>query len=381
MVRRLVYFLLVAFIYGKTDDSDPSSDNQNLGCGCSSLSRDAVTTDTPHISSMISDVSTKETTSQKNSKSVLIPEGTFEMGLKTAIIHADGETPLRYVSISSFYLDKFEVSNSDFKAFVDATNYTTESESFGWSFVFDPAIPDHIKQGISQAVLGAEWWLPVEGSYWREPEGPGTDVFSTNRSNFPVVQVSWQDSFDYCKWRGGRLPTEAEWEYAAQGTGVGRTSMFPWGRKLTPKGVHRANVFQGVFPYNSSSTDGYEFMAPVDALGPQNEYGLHNMIGNVWEWVDDWFAKDHTSYLGGKGVSKDSPAINPKGPKKGKDKVKKGGSFLCHDSYCFRYRTAARYGSTPDSASLNTGFRCAWDLPLEEDAQKRPTSKALSEEL
>ena len=283
------------------------------------------------------------------------------MGLRKVINQGDGETPLRSVILPSFQIDKYEVSNEDYEVFVKQTNYTTESEVFGWSFVFDNAVPKHIRSTLSQAVLGAEWWLPVNNSYWRHPEGPGTNVFATNRGHYPVVQVSWNDANAYCIWRGSRLPTEAEWERAAQGGGKGKITTYPWGEKLTPRGVHRANIYQGTFPNVNTAEDGYEYLCPVDAYGPQNDYGLYNMIGNAWEWVDDWFTDDHATYLGSNGT-RAAPAYDPKGPTTGSRKVKKGGSFLCHESYCNRYRTAARYHSTPDSGSLNTGFRCAKSL-------------------
>ena len=250
----------------------------------------------------------------------------------------------------------FSLFYSDYAAFVEDTEFKTESELFGWSFVFEHAVPEHIKHNITQSVLGAEWWLPVNGSYWREPEGPGTDVFKTNRGNHAVVHVSWNDAVQFCRWRGARLPTEAEWEYAAKGPEVlGQNqspTLFPWGDDLTPNKEHRCNIYQGSFPTKNTKKDGYEFIAPVDAFPPQNSYGLHNMIGNVWEWVEDWFTLHHDT----------REQVNPKGPAQGLEKVKKGGSFLCHKSFCYRYRSVARFPSTPDSATYNVGFRCAMDV-------------------
>jgi formylglycine-generating enzyme len=282
---------------------------------------------------------------------VLIPGGTFHMGTDNLVIKSDAEGPRRVITLSSFYIDKYEVSNAKFKRFVDETRYRTESERFNWSFVFHTAVPEHVKETVDQVVQGAEWWYVVNQSYWRQPEGPGTDVFATDRGNYPVVQISWNDANAYCKWRGGRLPTEAEWEYAARG-GKDSDDIYPWGNKLLVKGQHRANTFQGVFPSTNSLDDGFEWLCPVDEFDPQNDYGLYNIIGNAWEWVSDWWSSNNTA----------APTTNPTGPRRGKDKVKKGGSFLCIRSYCYRYRIVARYASTPDSGTLNTGMRCVRDI-------------------
>jgi sulfatase modifying factor 1 len=274
---------------------------------------------------------------------VLVPGSTFMMGTSNPIIFNDGEGPERPVRVSSFLMDRYEVSNAQYKAFVQSTKYQTESEVFGWSFVFDQAVAPKLKKKITQAVLGAEWWLPVNGSYWREPEGPGSDVFKTNRSNFPAVHISWTDAVKFCEWRNGsRLPTEAEWELAARG---GKTIplIFPWGNKLVSADEHRANIFQGTFPKDNTGEDGHIYMAPVDSYGPQNDLGLYNMIGNVWEWVQDWWTVHHSTEL----------TVNPQGPTTGEEKVKRGGSFLCHRSFCYRYRTVARFKTTPDSATQN----------------------------
>lgn len=286
---------------------------------------------------------------------IYIKNGTFYLGTDNPIIKTDGESPKREVYLSSFYIDKYEVSNDKFDKFIKSTSFITESEKFGWSFVFDLAVPEHIRRNITQAVHGTSWWLPVQGSYWKEPEGPGTNVFKSNRGSYPVVQVSWNDAVAYCNWAGGRLPTEAEWEYVARGSKSLNRFRYPWGNKLLPDGKYKANIFQGDFPTYNTVEDGYQFLAPVDAYGPQNDYGVYNMIGNAWEWVQDWYEvlQSNSNVL--------SPIENPQGPSFGKEKVKKGGSFLCTKQYCYRYRIVARSPSTPDSATLNAGFRCAYN--------------------
>mmetsp|Transcript_24510 Transcript_24510/g.75725 ORF Transcript_24510/g.75725 Transcript_24510/m.75725 type:complete len:260 (-) Transcript_24510:1964-2743(-) len=243
-------------------------------------------------------------------------------------------------------MDTFEVTNAEFAEFAAATGYVSESERFGWSFVFAGELPPQTP--ADGAVAGAEWWLRVNGSYWREPLGPGSDVFVAGKAQFPVVQVSWHDAKACCRWRGGRLPTEAEWEFAARDSRP--QQLFPWGNDL---GHDRANVWHGTFPTENSADDGFSFAAPVGSFPPQTSTGLHDLIGNVWEWVHDWWSLPPREV--------DEPLRDPRGPSAGTDKVKKGGSFLCHRSYCYRYRSAARHSSTPDSATSNNGFRCVYD--------------------
>jgi formylglycine-generating enzyme len=373
---------LILLALSLTEDSDTSAqyfgatideDDQTNSCGCGSLSRDSALYEVETANILLKSESEIEIDAL-NDKMVFIPGGKSFLGTNTPIMKKDGESPKRSVILSPFFIDKYEVSNEgklilkrffccplfalnkilDFEKFVMATNFTTESEKFGWSFDFHTAIAPHLKKKIEQAVLGAEWWLPVNGSYWREPEGPGTDVFRTKRGNHPVVQVSWNDAVAYCRWRGSRLPTEAEWETAARGPEFRNpnyeVSLFPWGNKLVQGKTHRMNIFQGTFPVDNRVDDGWEFTCPVDAYGPQNKFGLYNMIGNVWEWVIDWYSIDHDLII---------DLVDPSGPAFGTEKVKKGGSFLCHRSFCYRYRTVARFPSTPDSATQNVGFRCA----------------------
>uniref|UniRef100_A0A8C5N1K1 Formylglycine-generating enzyme n=1 Tax=Leptobrachium leishanense TaxID=445787 RepID=A0A8C5N1K1_9ANUR len=277
---------------------------------------------------------------------VRLPAGTFTMGTDKPGIPQDGEGPPRRVQLDAFHMDIYEVSNLDFERFVTDTGHVTEAETFGDSFVFDGFISEEIKRAIDKAVAAAPWWLPVKGADWRHPEGPDASI--SDRMDHPVLHVSWNDASAYCAWAGKRLPTEAEWEYACRG-GLEKR-LFPWGNKLQPKGEHFANLWQGTFPSNNTAEDGYVQTSPVDAF-PTNGYGLYNMVGNAWEWTSDWWDTRHSI----------DDAYNPKGPASGTDRVKKGGSYMCHKSYCYRYRCAARSQNTPDSSASNLGFRCAAD--------------------
>ncbi|BBJ46376.1 hypothetical protein SSPO_090940 [Streptomyces antimycoticus] len=276
----------------------------------------------------------------------LLPGGTFLMGTEDADgFPADGEGPVREVTVAAFRIDVHAVTNERFARFVRETGHVTEAERFGWSYVFAGFLPAALRRGAPRPE-GTPWWCGVEGASWRAPEGPGSEV--GERSRHPVVHVSWNDAVAYCRWAGARLPTEAEWEYAARGGLVGRR--YPWGDELTPGGVHRCNIWQGRFPVKNTAEDGYRGTAPVDAFEP-NGFGLYNVAGNVWEWCADWWSTDHA----------DRPRADPGGPATGIAKVMRGGSYLCHQSYCNRYRVAARTSNTPDSSTGNLGFRTVRD--------------------
>ncbi|HEY7064664.1 MAG TPA: formylglycine-generating enzyme family protein [Chloroflexota bacterium] len=277
----------------------------------------------------------------------LIRAGQFLMGTDQGDGYVeDGEGPVHPVDLHRFWIDRCAVSNAHFGAFVAATGYVTEAERFGWSFVFVGLLPDDLPP--TRRVAHAPWWRQVHGADWRHPEGPHSHV--ADRPNHPVVHVSWNDATAFCRWRGTRLPTEAEWEYAARG-GLERRA-YPWGDELEPSGEHRMNVWQGRFPSVNTCADGYYGTAPVDAYRP-NGYGLHNMTGNVWEWCRDWFSARYYSR---------APRLNPRGPRDGSQRVIRGGSYLCHRSYSYRYRVAARAANTPESATGDLGFRCVRDV-------------------
>ncbi len=281
---------------------------------------------------------------------IQIPGGEFLMGTDHPdAFRADGEGPIRNVKVNSFLMDQYAVTNLKFKEFVEATNYKTEAEQYGWSFVFHKLVSEKTAKRVKQVVSEVSWWYVVEGADWAHPEGPDSDIH--NRLDHPVVHISWNDALAYCQWTGKRLPTEAEWEYAARGGLIQK--IFPWGDELEPNGKHLCNVWQGKFPVENTEADGYLGTAPANTFKP-NGYGLYNMVGNVWEWCANWFSPDYHLF---------DTNDNPQGPSAGTAKSMRGGSYLCHESYCNRYRVAARTSNTPDSSTGNLGFRCVKDIP------------------
>ena len=276
---------------------------------------------------------------------VLLEGGPFLMGSDDGTFPSDGEGPVREVVLSPFRIAEHAVTNAEFRAFVEATGYESEAAGFGWSFVFHLFLPpDHPP---TRAVQEAPWWRQVFGADWRHPEGPGSSI--DERLDHPVVHVSWNDAVAYADWAGARLPTEAEWEYAARGGLVQKR--YPWGDRLVPDKRHRCNIWQGTFPNSNTVKDGYPGTAPVDSFEP-NGYGLYNVSGNVWEWCSDWWSAEH---------HRDGDGRDPQGPDGGEAKVVKGGSYLCHASYCNRYRVSARTKNTPDSTTGHMGFRLVHD--------------------
>ena len=270
---------------------------------------------------------------------------------------ADGERPVHEVEVSAFTIDATSVTNADFAHFADETGYATEAEKFGFSAVFHLAVRAEHDEVMGPAA-GTPWWIGVRGADWRHPGGSQSDIGGL--AEHPVVHISWNDAVAYCQWAGRRLPTEAEWECASRGGLPG--ARYPWGDELTEpmtgKGATapdvsgwRCNIWQGNFPTQNELSDGYLTTAPVRSYQP-NGYGVWQTVGNVWEWCSDWFNPRTYELDARKGRTTD-----PTGPAFGMSRVMRGGSYLCHDSYCNRYRNAARTSNTPDSSMANTGFR------------------------
>lgn len=306
---------------------------------------------------------------------VWISGGTFMMGGDNNQARPD-ELPKHKVSVAGFYMDIHEVTNAQFKAFTDATGYITTAEMApDWeelkkqlppgtpmpdesvlqasSVVFTP--PDKAVPLINHG----QWWSWVPGANWKHPSGPGSTI--EGKDDYPVVHVSWDDAVAYAKWAGKRLPTEAEWEWAARGGQ--QETIYPWGNEHVDEGNAKANSWQGSFPFENTKRDKFEGLAPVQSFAP-NSFGLYDMAGNVWEWCSDWYHHDYYTT-----VAKPEGVNNPKGPSQSFDpnepnipkKVVRGGSFLCNDSYCSGYRVAARMKSSRDTGLSHTGFRCVSD--------------------
>ncbi len=277
---------------------------------------------------------------------VSLPGGETVVGTSHPVIAADGEGPGRRVKLRPSRIGRYAVTNAEFGAFAKATGYLTDAERFGWSYVFYLLLPEDRRAG--PVPEGTSWWRVVEGASWHAPEGPDSSV--DGRQNHPAVHMSWNDASAFAVWAGGRLPTEAEWEHAARG-GLPNPK-FPWGDDEPDDETVFCNIWQGRFPDQNTLRDGYLGAAPVDSFAP-NGYGLHNMSGNIWEWCADAFRI--------RSLSKSAKKRNALAAAEN-ERVVKGGSYLCHRSYCYRYRIAARSGRSPDTSAGNTGFRIAFDL-------------------
>lgn len=301
---------------------------------------------------------------------VLIPSGEFSMGADNSQASKD-EYPKHTVLLDSFWMDATEVTNAQFSAFVNATNYITTAEKKPiWEEIKKQVAPNTPKPEDSILVAAAlvfkptknavylndysQWWEWKQGADWKHPQGPQSNI--TGKEDFPVVQVSWDDAMSYCKWAGKRLPTEAEWEFAARG-GL-QNKVYSWGNEKIDDDKPMCNYYQGAFPYHNTAKDGFEKLSVVKSFAP-NGYGLYDIAGNVWEWCNDWYDYNYYSTL--KGITK-----NPQGPNKSYDpdepysikRVTRGGSFLCNESYCSGYRVSRRMKSGYDTGLEHLGFRC-----------------------
>ncbi|MCA9042115.1 MAG: formylglycine-generating enzyme family protein [Planctomycetaceae bacterium] len=300
---------------------------------------------------------------------VWIPAGQFMMGIEDK--RFIDTTPLHEVKLDGFWIDKTEVTNAQFQKFVEATGYVTVSERVPTAEEFPNAPPENLKAGSvcfsppdHPVPLDNHyvWWNYIHGSDWRHPEGPESNL--EGRENHPVVHVAYEDAEAYAQWAGKRLPTEAEWEYAARG-GLDQ-KRYTWGDEFQPEGKFMANTFQGIFPVSNTSEDGFTTTAPVGTF-PPNGYGLYDMAGNVWEWTSDWYRHDAYQKL----ANPNEVIENPKGPSQIESfdpiepgvqkRVQKGGSFLCTDQYCTRYVPGGRGKGEPSTGTNHTGFRCVKD--------------------
>lgn len=274
-----------------------------------------------------------------------IPGGTFLMGVDSAEGFAeDGEGPARDVLMDGFRMSRTVITNAQFRTFVRSTSYITEAEQAGWSFVFYLQVNRDRRKAARQVSRDVPWWLPLEGACWQRPQGPGSDI--DGQLDHPVVHVTWNDASAYCAWAGVRLPSEAEWEYAARGGLHGQR--YPWGNELAPEGAGQCHIWRGEFP-SKPAAGWWPGTIRADDLDP-NGYGLYNMVGNVWEWCADWFDPRYHLF---------TPDRNPLQERYTGRRSQRGGSFLCHASYCNRYRVAARSANTPDTSTSNCGFRVA----------------------
>lgn len=311
-----------------------------MGSGCCSPA--AATLTAEGASEQVSRVKAPKIAIFDYSRMVKIPVGPFLMGTNNAMAYpADGEGPQRSVELDEYWIDETAVTNLSFSKFAEATDYTTEAELLGWSFVPANLISELDEKQLIGQSSNTPWWVGVKGANWRHPQGPSSSIAKI--LDHPVVHISWDDANAFAQWSGKRLPTEAEWEKAARGGREG--SLYSWGDELTPSNEFNCNIWQGEFPEFNSGDDGYIGTAPVYAFAA-NGYGLYNVCGNVWEWCMDWWS--------------DNSQIS------GESKVIKGGSYLCHDSYCNRYRLSARTSQPKNSFTAHIGFRCVADKNTEQ---------------
>ena len=370
-MRTYRYYLLLLVLGSLVSCQQAPAENQEIEEPIPSISPE------PKVEQVEADLSVKQEESERPKGMVFIPGGELEMGGDNDQADPD-EYPKHKSKISPFFMDETEVTNDQFRIFIEDTKYVTVAErDIDWEEIKKqlppntPKPPDSVLQAgslVFRATATAvpldnpgRWWDWKIGANWREPEGPGSNI--KGRGNHPVVHVAWEDAKAYAEWAGKRLPTEAEWEWAARGGA--KNLIYPWGNEDINSNPKLANFWQGIFPFKNELLDGYYHTAPVKSF-PVNAYGLYDMAGNVWEWCNDWY---HYDYY--KSFPPNSKAPNnPRGPSSSFDpqeptipkRVIRGGSFLCNDSYCSGYRVSRRMKSSPDSGFNHTGFRCVKDI-------------------
>jgi formylglycine-generating enzyme len=356
-----------------TPDAEKSEKTIAACCASTVSERPTTTADNNGLTTTDSNQHISHNTHPSVENMVFIPGGVFHMGARDPQFARADEFPVHKVKVDAFYMDTHSVTNAQFQQFVEETGYVTTAEkNIDWnelkkqlppgtpkpddslllpaSLVFTPPSQHPGLHDVSQ------WWSWVQGASWKQPHGPGSSI--DGLENYPVIHVSWEDASAYARWAGKRLPTEAEYEYAARG---GHDDyIYPWGNQRINQGQPKANSWDGEFPTTNTKWDGFELLAPVKQFQPNN-YGLFDMAGNVWEWCADLYHHDYY-----KTFHPETVADNPKGPDTSYDpmepnarkRVIRGGSFLCNDSYCSGFRAAARMKSTEDTGMSHLGFRC-----------------------
>ncbi len=368
MKYRVVIFGLSFFLFFACKDkqSEKKVATETMSCESSLPSR---------FSGTNTNTTVEKSTAVSYDGMVKISGGEFLMGASDKEGRSD-EYPQHKVRVNSFWMDATEVTNAQFEKFVKATGYITTAEiKPNWEEIkkqLPPGTPKPDESLLVAASLvftptatavdlndASQWWRWTKGANWKHPHGPESTI--KGKENYPVVHISWEDANAYAKWAGKRLPTEAEWEFAARGGLIDKK--YFWGNEAPETGKFKANIWQGKFPYQNTAADKFTRSAPVKSFS-SNGYGLYDMAGNVWEWCSDWYTPEYYKELGS------NIADNPKGPSKSYDpmeptipkRVVRGGSFLCNASYCKGYRVTARMKSSPDTGLEHTGFRCVADV-------------------
>lgn len=377
-IRPILLFTILVSTFGcsnnprQESNAETNESETNISCVCAVPNRLNLTSES-EISTNSPNIDSIKKVHPQIENMIFIPGGTFNMGARDDQFARADEYPVHPVKVNSFFMDPHPVTNAQFKKFVEATGYVTTAEKdIDWeefkkqlppgtekpadsllsasSLVFTPT--DH-RVNLNDV---SNWWRWVKKANWQQPEGPGSNI--ENKDNYPVIHVSWEDAMAYASWAGKRLPTEAEWEYAARGGND--DYIYAWGYERVNQGIPKANSWDGEFPFYNSQQDGFKLLAPVKQY-TANGFGLYDMAGNVWEWCADLYHHDYYQTF-----NPDKIADNPGGPSKSYDpmepnvqkRVIRGGSFLCNDSYCSGYRAAARMKCTEDTGMSHLGFRC-----------------------